>query len=603
MKKVKFLWDFMKGYRLLYIGAILCIGLATFFATLGPLVLRVTIDSIIGNKPFDIPQWAVEMITKFGDIDTLISKLWFFGMVLVGLTILRGIFLYLKGKWSAVASESIARNIRERLYDHIQHLPYEYHVKVDTGDLIQRCTSDIETIRRFLAVQFVEIGRALFMIAFVSVIMISLSVNMTLVAMAVIPIIFIFAVIFFMKVKNAFQLSDEAEARMSTVLQENLTGVRVVRAFAREKYEVDKFDEKNREYRDLTYRLIVLLASYWSLSDLLCMLQIGSLLVVGIYWASQGLITLGTLVVFTTYEGMLIWPVRQMGRILTDMGKALVSIERIQEVLDQPIEESQPYEIKPEIKGDISFENVYFEYEKGRPVLKNLSFNLKKGQTVAILGKTGSGKSSLIHLLARLYDYQKGSIKIDGVELKKIDKKWIRHNVGIVLQEPFLFSKTIKENISLAKLESKEAEIIEAARTAAIHDAILDFEKGYDTPVGERGVTLSGGQKQRIAIARTIIRNCPILVFDDSLSAVDTETDAEIRKALKKRNKEATTFIISHRISTLMEADIILVLDKGRLIQKGNHEELVRQPGLYKNIWTIQNSVKEDFKYEMNRII
>lgn len=603
MKKLKLLWSFMKGNRLIYIGAVISTGLAVLFSIISPLVLRTTIDSIIGNNPMEVPLWIENAINFFGGRSVLVHNLWICALALVFLTLFRGIFLYLKGKWSAEAAETIAKNIRETLYDHLQYLPYDYHVKAETGDLIQRCTSDVDTIRRFLAVQFVEIGRAIFMIGLATSIMLSLNIQLTLAAMAVIPIIFVFAVIFFTKVQKAFKISDEAEADMSTVLQENLSGVRVVKAFGREKYEIEKFDEKNQNYRKVTYRLIKLLAWYWSSSDLLCLFQIGLVVVFGAYLASIGTITIGTVYVFASYEAMLLWPVRQMGRILSELGKMLVSLERIGEILDAPREKKEPNEIKPEIKGDITFKNVYFEYEKDKPVLRNISFKVKEGQTVAIIGKTGSGKTSLVHLLARLYDYQRGSIKIDGVELKNIDKKWIRKHVGIVLQEPFLFSKTVKENISLAKQEAKEAEIIEAARVAAIHDVITDFEKGYDTPVGEKGVTLSGGQKQRIAIARTIINNCPILVFDDSLSAVDTETDTAIRKALNERKNDATTFIISHRVATVKDADLIIVLEKGRIVQMGNHDELIDQPGLYRRVWAIQNALEEEFKDELGKIV
>lgn len=594
VKGLTLLWNYMKGNRLLYLGAVISIGLATFFSLLTPLVIRITIDSIIGGEPLDLPPWAIGIIDNMGGTEGLASKLWISALIIVGITLVRGLFLYTKGKWSAVSAESIAKTIREKLYDHLQHLPYDYHVKAETGDLIQRCTSDVDTVRRFLAVQLVEVGRAVFMVILVSPIIFSLNTNLAFVAIAVIPLIFIFSLIFFIKIKTAFQLSDEAEGKMSTSLQENLTGMRVVRAFARQKFEIDKFDEKSKEYRDLTYRVIWLLAWYWSLSDLLCMLQIGAVIVLGSYWAATGVITLGTLVVFITYEGMILWPIRQLGRILTDLGKTMVSVKRIQEILDTPKEESFDDEIEPDIKGNITFSDVSFEYDKDRPVLRDISFTVKQGETIAIMGQTGSGKSSLIHLLARLYDYQKGSIKIDGVELRNINKKWIRRNVGIVLQEPFLFSKSIKENISLAKVEAKDAEVFEASRVAAIHEVIVDFDKGYETAVGERGVTLSGGQKQRIAIARTIINDSPILVFDDSLSAVDTETDAAIRSALSKRKSNATTFIISHRVATLSEADKIIVLDQGKIVQHGTHDELISEPGLYSRVWKIQNSLEED---------
>jgi len=522
--------------------------------------------------------------------------------ILILLTLSRGIFLFFKGKWSAIASESIVRNIRDRLYDHLQYLPFEYHVKAKTGDLIQRCTSDLETIRRFLAIQFVEVGRALFMLAFALSFMLPMNVKMTLISLSLVPLIFAFAVLFFIKVKIAFKESDESEGRLSTVLQENLTGVRVVRAFARQKFEVDKFDEKNAEYRDKTYHLIRLLAWYWSVSDLFSLMQIGAVVILGTYWAAKGIISLGTLMAFSSYVGMLLWPIRQMGRVLTDMGKAQVSIERIQEILDEPIEDLDEGSTLEKINGEIEFKNVSFQYEEGKPILKNISFKAEKGQTIAILGPTGSGKTTLVNLLPRLYDYQSGSITIDGVDIRSISKKTLRRNIGIVLQEPFLFSRTIKENIGLAKKKAKDDDVFLAAQIASIHNVIIDFEQGYKTAVGERGVTLSGGQKQRVAIARTIINGNPILIFDDSLSAVDTETDAAIRKKLRKRREKVTTFIISHRLSTLAEANMILVLDNGELVQKGTHLQLIEQEGLYKRIWAIQTSLEEELALEQEGI-
>ena len=598
MKKLRILWNFMKGNRSLYVFSILAVGAAIFLRFAWPLVLRVTIDSIIGTKPIETSGWLQPLFTEIfnflGGKTVLEKSLWMCSIILILLTLSRGIFLFFKGKWSAIASESIARKIRDKVYDHLQYLPFDYHVKAKTGDLIQRCTSDVETIRRFLSMQMVEVGRAIFMLFFALSFMLPMSVKMTLISLSLVPFIFAFAVIFFMKVKVAFKASDESEGRLSTVLQENLSGVRVVRAFARQKYEIDKFDEKNLEYRNLTYRLIRLLAWYWSVSDFLSLTQIIAVTVLGTYWAANGIITLGTLLAFTSYVGMLLWPVRQLGRVLTDMGKALVSIERIQEILDEPIEDLDEGISKEKIDGKIEFENVSFHYDEGHPILEDVSFKVKKGQTVAILGPTGSGKSTLVSLLPRLYDNQSGSVKIDGIDVKKISKRTLRENIGIVLQEPFLFSKTLKDNIGLASSDSEDQNIFKAAKIASVHDVIKSFEDGYETAVGEKGVTLSGGQKQRVAIARTILNGSPILIFDDSLSAVDTETDAAIRKRLKKLDNKATTFIISHRLTTLAEADVILVLEQGKIVQQGTHLQLIEQEGLYKRVWAIQNSLEEE---------
>ncbi|MFY9506537.1 MAG: ABC transporter ATP-binding protein [Caldicoprobacterales bacterium] len=594
MKRFKLLIKLMRGNRLLYFGSIIFVGLATLLSLVSPLIMRFTLDNVIYGKSMELPAFLDRIVVGFGGIDGLRRNLWICGLALLAITIVNGVFQFVKGRWSAAASESIAKQLRDDLYDHIQRLPYDSHVKAETGDLIQRCTSDVETVRRFLSVQLVELGRAIIMLVAAIFIMIKIDKQMTLASVLVVPIIFTFAFVFFIKVQKAFLKADESEGRLSNILQENLTGVRVVRAFGRQVYEDEKFDRQNIEYRDLVNKLIRLLAMYWSLSDGLALFQIALVVVLGVYRASSGQITFGDMNVFVSYVSMLLWPIRQMGRILTDMGKTLVSVGRIQEILERPVESQDEDSVEAPINGDIVFENVDFEYEKGKPILKNLSFRVKQGQTVAILGPTGSGKSSLVHLLQRLYDYTGGSITIGGVELKKIDKKWLRRQVGLVLQEPFLYSKTIKENIRIARPSASDEEVYQASRIASVHDVISEFEKGYDTPVGEKGVTLSGGQKQRVAIARTIINDCSILIFDDSLSAVDTETDAAIRRELNKRSKEISTFIISHRVTTLAEADLILVLDEGRLIQSGSHQDLSQQPGLYQRIWSIQNSMEEE---------
>lgn len=598
MKTLKKLNRLLKNNYLLFTVSIAATAGGALFQLLSPLIIRFTVDSVISDKPVDAPAFIVSLVEQIGGVSYLARNLWICAIAVVAISIGEGFFGYLRGHTSAAASENIAKRLKDNLYMHIQKLPYNYHVKAQTGDLIQRCTSDVDTVRRFLGSQTVEIARTIFMVAFSIYIMLNINVKMTLISILIVPVIFVIALVFFIKIKASFLLSDQKEGELSSTLQENLSGVRVVRAFGRQKYEMEKFDKKNAEYRDLSYRLIHLLAIYWSSSDAICFAQILLVLLVGINMTIAGEITLGSLIVFNSYVGMLLWPVRHLGRILSDMGKMLVSLGRIDEILDTPEEADTPGAVWHDLKGDIEFSNVCFSYEQDKRVLNDVSFTVKKGETIAILGTTGSGKSTIMHILLRLYDYDSGSVKINGMELNNINKQNLREKIGIVLQEPFLFSKTIKENIWLANSEAEEAEVFNVSKAAAIHESVARFEKGYDTIVGEKGVTLSGGQKQRVAIARTLIKNSDILIFDDSLSAVDTETDAQIRRALSERSREVTTFIISQRITTLMEADRIFVIENGCLSDCGSHNELIKRDGLYKRIWDIQNMLEDDFESE-----
>lgn len=591
--KLRTLWRLMEGYRYLYMGAVGSILLATMFSYGVPLVIRIAVDSAIGGKEVKAPDFILGFIQWLGGLTLLRSNLWIFTIVLVILVAFQGIFTYLKGRLASSASESIACNLRDRLYDHLQSVPVSFHCEAETGDLIQRCTSDVETIRRFLAMQLVEMGRAMIMIALVVPIMFALDSKMALVSLAVVPVIFFFALIFFTKVKKTFQIADEAEGELSTVLQENLTGIRVVRAFARQDYEKEKFEQKNSRFRDLSYRLVRLIALYWAMSDFLCLSQIAVVVIMGTIWSISGTLSLGTFIVFISYEAKILWPVRHMGRILTDLGKTFVSLGRIEDILSEPLETKEIVEKSEieQIKGKIVFSNVSFSYNKDNTILKNISFEAAPGQTVAIMGPTGSGKSTLIKLLLRLYDYEQGSITIDDMELRKLDRKWIRKQVAVVLQEPFLYSKTVRDNIRLGNALTKETDIIDVAKTADIHEAILNFKDGYNTEVGEQGIALSGGQKQRVAIARALLQKTPVIVFDDSLSAVDTETETRIQRALRNKKGKATTFIIAHRLTSLMDADLILVLDKGEIKQTGTHNQLINEEGLYQRIWNMQNQL------------
>ena len=545
-----------------------------------------------------MPGFINAWVNGLGGREFMARNLWIVGLALVGLNILSGVFSFSKGRSQAVAGENVSLYLREKLYGHIQRLPFSYHVKAETGDLVQRCTSDVETVRRFLAGQLMQVVNAVMMIGFALFYLLRENVKITLISMILVPVLFLFAWLFFKWVIKSFRLADESEGKMSAVLQENLTGVRVVRAFGRQEYEVEKFEAANSDLKKKNFKICNLLAVYWATSDALSMIQSMLTLLTCVFFAIRGEITVGTLTIFTSYIWKLLWPIRQLGRILSDAGKSSVAMERIDEILRQPEEPAEPDAIKPSLKGDIVFDHVTFAYADGRDVLKDMSFTIPQGKTVAILGATGSGKSSVVHLIQRLFEPKKGEIRIGGTPINKIDRYYLRSRVGLVLQEPFLYSRTLKENVAIAVPNATDEAIDQAVQDAAAKAFILESDKGFETLVGERGVTLSGGQKQRVAIARTLMKDNDILIFDDSLSAVDTETDAQIRAALKRRSKDTTTIIISHRIVTLSQADLILVMEDGRVTEQGTHDQLIHSGGLYSKIFNIQTALEEEFKEE-----
>jgi ATP-binding cassette subfamily B protein len=628
--KWRLLGEQMRGQRLRYGAALAALVLGVAIGYLAPLVVRTALDGALGGQPADLPPPIQAALAPFGGCEALARNLWLAGLALVVVVAASGLCHYLRGRWSATAAEAIARRVRDRLYDHLQHLPCRYHDRANPGDLIQRCTSDVETVRMFLSSQVVEIGRAVVLLGTAIPLMLWLDWRMTLVSLAVIPPIVAFSIIFSFKVRKAFKLADEAEGDMTARLQENLTGIRVVRAFARQEHEIAKFAEKNALYRDRSYRLIRILSLFWSTSDFMCMLQNGLVLLCGAHWMARGELTVGTLFAFLAYVNMFLWPVRHMGRVLTQASKTAVSLGRLHEVLTTPREsaagsdpltpvgqaflpvrqtgmsvlpaeaESAPARAAEAAtpRGEIVFEDITFGHDH-RKVLDGLTLRIPPGQVLALLGTSGTGKSTLMHLLLRLYDYEHGSIRLDGREVKELPRKDVRAQVSAVLQEPFLFSRSLRENIRLGRARATDEEVQQAAAVASVHQEILEFERGYDTLVGERGVMLSGGQRQRVALARALIRDPAVLVLDDALSAVDTETEAWILQALDDRRGRRTTILIAHRLSTLAQADRIVVLDRGRIVQDGCHAELVQADGLYRRLWQIQNALEEDLGREL----
>ena len=602
---MKLMRSFMAGTNKHFVLALIGVFIAAVTAYIIPLITGFTVDYVLIEHAeagyqggITLPHWLLNFVEGIGGRAFLEKHLYIMGLLLVFVTAINAFATYLRRSQIAYGAEKMTYNIRNRLYSHLIRMPYDYHKHISTGDIIQRCTSDVDTIRRFVQNQMLEIIRSVSMVIVASAIMFSMNCKLALYSIVLMPLLAFVSFIYFKNVKKQFELSDDAEGRLSAVIQENASGIRVVRAFGQQKSELDNFTAKNTDFRQKTTKLIYMLALYWGGTDILSFFQIALSICMSIVFILNKQLSVGEMLVFSTYTTMLVWPVRMLGRILADMGKASVSLGRIGDILKVPVETEPGAALKPEIKGNIEFKDVSFCYEDGIDVLKNISFTAEAGQTIAILGSTGSGKSSLVQLLQRLYTCRSGEILIDGVNVNDIEQHHLRKNIGIVLQEPFLYSKSIMDNIRIVNPEAPKEEVYKAAESAAIHDVIMGFENGYDTVVGERGVTLSGGQKQRVAIARMLMQKAPIIILDDSMSAVDTETDAAIRDALSSMENRCTTFIISHRITTLCRADKILVLDEGRIVQSGTHEELLRQEGLYKRIADIQSMLETEFQSE-----
>ncbi len=583
---------FAHGYKRFFILAIAASGLSILFQFLMPQVIRITVDSVIGDRPFALPASVMSAIDSMGGRDFLRTHLLFCALFVIAFSLLSGIFNFLSRMGVARGTEGTIRTLRNTLFAHVQRLPFAWHTQNQTGDIIQRCTSDVDVVRNFIANQLIEVLRTLILITTALTLMFSMNAALSFVALIFIPIVMLYSGIYYRRISRQFRDADEAEGDLTVAVQENLTGVRVVRAFGRERYEVDRFDEKNNTFANKWINLGYTLGAYWGLGDLVTGLQVLSVIVFGSLLAVRGSITLGEFLVFVSYNQTLAWPVRSLGRTLSEMSKTGVSLTRLYEILVARAEdeEENPGRAKPDLTGDIVFDNVTFRYET-QSVLKNLSFTVPHGKTFGILGATGAGKSTITYLLNRLYDLPPdgGRITIGGVDLRDIDRDHLRRGVGVVLQEPFLFSKTIEQNIGIAVQNPTLEKVRRCAAIADVDESIIGFANGYDTMVGERGVTLSGGQKQRVAIARTLMLDAPVLVFDDSLSAVDLETDARIRDSLRQSTGDSTVILISHRISTLMHADCILVLEDGAVADIGTHQELISRPGVYRRVFEMQS--------------
>lgn len=589
--KAKLVVRYLRPVAWLFALGLLMSLFSQVFNALIPQIVRVTVDSVLGTEKPQLPAaLAGALPIEALRADPAMALVWAAGAVVL-FAVLRGFAIFGQRLFLARGSEGFVKGIRDELFSHIQRLPFAWHTAHQTGEMIQRCTSDVEVVRTFVCTQLVEVIRTVILVGVYLYAMFSMNVKLSLVSLAFIPVVALSSGLFYGRIAARFKVADEAEGELTTMVQENLTGVRVVRAFGRESFELGKFNEKNDRFSELWIKLGRVLAVYWASGTLLTCLQVMVILILGVVEAVRGELTLGGFLAFVSYNSTLAWPVRSLGRVLADMSKAGVSMDRVAYILRAEEERELPGAAEAPMDGDIVFSHVSFGYE-GQEVLRDVSFTVPAGSTFAILGGTGSGKSTLVHLLDRLYDLGEGQgeITIGGRDIRLIERGYLRRNIGLVLQEPFLFSRTIRENIAAPRPGAAEAEIRRAAAIACVDEAVTEFPDGYDTLVGERGVTLSGGQKQRVAIARMLISGAPVMVFDDSLSAVDSETDAKIRAALRESLGRATVILISHRITTLMQAERILVLENGQVSDIGTHEELISRPGIYREIYDIQMS-------------
>ena len=588
----RLLGRFLQGSLHLFVISILCSLCVSVLDLVNPRIIGYAVDTVIGNAA-DLPAF----LARIPGIRHVFSGIGAAALAVVVLALLAALFRFLAGTFNAKGAETLVRRMRELLFSHLLRLPLSWYAENQTGDIIQRCTSDVETIKNFVSEQLTQLFRTILLIVLALAFMSGISRGLTLIAFLFIPVIVLYSLFFHSRIGAAFQRADEEEGKLSSIVQENLTGVRVVRAFGREAQERERFETKNRSYTEFWVHLMKLLAAFWASGDLISGLQVMLVVVLGAVFCVRGQLSAGNYIAFITYNAMLTWPVRSLGRVISEMSKAGISIDRIAYILSSKEEDERDGGEEPDLHQDITFSHVFFRYQEELPlVLSDVSFTVRAGETLGILGGTGSGKTTAAELLDALYDLPEGcgSIRIGDTDLRDISRHYLRRGIGFVQQEPYLFSGTLLHNLTLANPAATKDEVEEAAKISCLDEAVAKFEEGYETVVGERGVTLSGGQKQRTAIAQMLLGNPTIMIFDDALSAVDAATDAKIRRALSQKSKDATVLLVTHRITTLSGADRILVLDHGRVAELGTPQELYEKNGLYRRIYDLQAAGREE---------
>jgi len=580
-------------YRTRLLLAYLTFFIAIFFSLAIPWIIKVAIDTLVVTTTDADGANQIAAVSDFGEVRT--ALLWLAGALLV-FSILRGLFDFARTYLTDSLSQMVAYKLRNQMYDKLQHLSFAFHDKEHTGNIFSKVTSDLEAIRRFVMMGMVRSVEVVVRIAAISGILFFLDWKLTLVSLVFVPFLVVRSSMVMIKMREMWLHVQEIMGQLTTILQENLSGIHVVKAFAAEEHEKKKYALKAQELSDEYFKNERLQGTNSAWVTLYFTLALGLIMWIGGWQVINGNMTPGDLTAFVLFMGQLVFPIRMSAFVIATFSRAVSSGHRLFDVLDarSPVEERPDARDMGRVQGHVRFENVSFSYDSDTPALKDVDIDVPPGSMVALLGAPGSGKSTIVNLLPRFYSVTSGKITIDGTDIEEFTLASLRHNVGIVQQEVFLFSATIRNNIGYGVVGATDEEVIEAAKVAQLDEQILGLSDGYDTWVGERGVTLSGGQKQRLSIARTLLVNPPVLILDDSTSSVDVETERQIHRAMTEVMKGRTTFVIAHRLSTVREADLILVLKDGEIVERGNHRELINRGGIYQDIYELQLRPQED---------
>ncbi|MBQ7990417.1 MAG: ABC transporter ATP-binding protein [Oscillospiraceae bacterium] len=586
--KAGFLRQELKGSLLFFICSMLLSAVTSVIDLINPKIISSVIDNILGEEGAGLLQKSI--IGLLGGREYIREHLWIPAILIICVALTGGMIRYAQSMANAVGAERFVQKLRCDLFTHTERLPMSWYGKNSTGDILQRCTSDVETVKQFVSAQLTTLVQTVLSLIFSIIFMAGINGRLTLIAMLFMPVIIGYSLYFHGKIGETFMKADTEEGIVSGIVQENLTGIRVVRAFGKERYEYDRFTQKNRTYTDLWIRLMRLMSVFWSLGDLISGLQVLTVVALGAVFCVKGEITAGGYIAFVSYNAMLTWPVRELGRTIADLSRAGVAIDRIRYILSAaPEDMDNGTHTEGAAEPLIMMRSVSFSYDDNE-VLHDISFVLHRGEKVGIIGGTGSGKTTLTDVLTRTVPTSdiRGEIIYNGMDAKTIALSEYRREFARVLQEPFLFSGSIAHNIAISDDAISDRKIGECAEDAAFMSSILKFTDGFDTYVGERGVTLSGGQKQRCAIAAALAADSSVLILDDAFSALDAKTDAGIRQTLFTKYRDRAMIIIAHRITTLSGCDRIYVLDKGRIADVGTHEELIARKGIYRDIYELQ---------------